>query len=390
MERKVTNRHLFAVAAVVAVSGLLIAGTVSASAQTSAIKATATPSASPINTLWATPTAKPLPATDANYKFSIALIGDMPYDALGVAQTPNVINAINNSGVDFSLFDGDTMSGKGDKCTDDNYLRIRNDFFNQFNKPVVYTIGDNEWTDCDRAVKGAYDPNERLAKVRSMFFKDASGNYISLGQGHLKGTQILHDANYPEMQMFNYKKITIVVPHVPGSANNAPVTSDKYKTYNDTATDGDAAEYTARDAANVAWINKGFQYAADSGSLGVIVLVQANMDWEGYLAGTAYPNNEYTAAYDNVKQALLTNTLKFKKPVLLQNGDEHWYQVDMPMNETAGKLIQRDKGSLVENFTRVQTFGSGFNHWVELTVDPNSPNLWSFTPRLVAANLAKH
>ena len=91
-----------------------------------------------------------------------------------------------------------------------------------------------------------------------------------------------------------------------------------------------------------------------------------------------------------MKQALLTNTLKSKKPVLLQNGDEHWYQVDMPMNETAGKLIQRDKGSLVETFTRVQTFGSGFNHWVKLTVDPSNPQLWTITPKLLPANFAKH
>ena len=40
-------------------------------------------------------------------KYSIALIGDMPYDAKGVAQTPNVIADINsNSNIKFTLFDG--------------------------------------------------------------------------------------------------------------------------------------------------------------------------------------------------------------------------------------------------------------------------------------------
>jgi len=87
---------------------------------------------------------------------------------------------------------------------------------------------------------------------------------------------------------------------------------------------------------------------------------------------------------------LLTNTLKFKKPVLLQNGDEHWYQVDMPMNETAGKLVEKDKGSLVENFTRVQTFGSGFNHWVELIIDPRAENLWTFKVHIISENLDAH
>lgn len=325
-------------------------------------------------------------------KYSIALIGDMPYDAKGVAQTPNVIADINsNSNIKFTLFDGDTMSGKGDKCTDEKYVQIKKDFFDQFKNQIFYSVGDNEWVDCDRAVKGAYDPNERLTKVRNMYFGNASNGYIQLGKNRISvGTNILHDPTYPEMQMFSYRGITYILPHVPGSANNAAVAQPTYKTYNDTAKDGDDAEYKARDAANVAWINKGFAKAKADGSIGVIVVVQANMDWEGYLRDLAAPNNEYTQAFANVKQALLTNTLAFKRPVLLQNGDEHWYQVDMPMNETAGKLVEKDKGSLVENFTRVQTFGSGFNHWVELQIDPKNPNLWTFIPHLVSANLDKH
>jgi hypothetical protein len=378
MTIKPFSKTVSIVLASIAISAVAITGATNASAATKP-KPKPTPTA----------TAAPAPAADPN-KFSLALIGDMPYDANGQAQTPAVIDAINASGVDFSLFDGDTMSGKGDLCTDGNYARIKSDFFDKFNKPVFYSIGDNEWTDCDRPVKGAYDPNERLAKVRSLFFKDANGNYITLGKGALAGVQIQHDPNYPELQLFTYKKITFIVPHIPGSADNAAVTSDKYKTYNDLAKDGDATEYAARDAADVAWIQKGFKEAADKGSNGVIIVEQANLDWEGYVAGTAAPNNEFTAAFDNVKQAILTGTLAFKKPVLVQNGDEHWYQVDMPMNETSGKLVQRDKGSLVETFTRVQTFGSGFNHWVQLDIDPSNPLLWTITPKLIPANFAKH
>ena len=36
-----------------------------------------------------------------------------------------------------------------------------------FEDPLVYTPGDNEWTDCHRANNGAYNPLERLAFVRS-------------------------------------------------------------------------------------------------------------------------------------------------------------------------------------------------------------------------------
>lgn len=325
----------------------------------------------------------------ASYRFSIALIGDMPYDAKGQAQTPAVINDINASSSRIVLFDGDTMSGKGDKCDDAAYTRIKTDFFDKFAKPIFYSVGDNEWVDCDRAVKGGFDPNNRLALVRSTYFQKADGSYINLGTP-LSRIGVEHDATYPEMQMFTYNGITFILPHVPGSANNSAVAQPTFKTYNDKATDGDDVEYKARDAANVAWINRGFAKAQADGSVGVIVVVQANMDWEGYLRDLTAPSNENTAAYAAVKQALLTNTIKFGKPVLLQNGDEHWYQVDMPMNETAGKLVEKDKGSLVENFTRVQTFGSGFNHWVELVVDPHSKNLWNFKVHIVSSNLDVH
>ena len=329
-------------------------------------------------------------AAQVPVKFSIALTGDMPYDAKGASEAPNVIADINaNAAIKFTLFDGDTMSGKGDKCVDAAYPALKTNFFDKFQAPIFYSIGDNEWVDCDRAVKGAFDPLTRLALVRSNFFKSNEA-YIQLGQNKLPNSPVIHDANYPEMQIFTYRGITVIIPHVTGSANNSAVTTPAFKTYNDTPADGNDVEFKARDAANVAWINKGFAIANEKNSAGVIVVVQANMDWEGYARDAASPNNENTAAFANVKQALLTNTLKFKRPVLLQNGDEHWYQVDMPMNETAGKLIEKDKGSLVENFTRVQTFGSATNHWVELIIDPRDPNLWSFKIRLVAANIGKH
>jgi hypothetical protein len=372
----------------VAGAGLLAATQSNAATATPTPTSTAKPTATPTTSSKATTVATPS-------AFSIALIGDMPYDALGVAQVPNVINAINNSNVAFTLFDGDTMSGKGDQCVDSAYPALKTNFFDKFKNQIFYSIGDNEWVDCDRPVKGAFDQNSRLALVRQNFFGSAA-NYVKLGQkaltnaGTTTPVTIDHDPNYPEMQMFTYNGVTVIIPHIPGSANNLPTDGVKCKTYNDLAKDGDAAEYAARDAANVAWINKGFEKAKADRANGVIVVEQADMDWEGFAAGLAMPNTECTNAYDADKQALLTNALSFKKPVLVQNGDQHWYQLDMPMNETAGKLVQKDKGNLVENFTRVQTFGSAFNHWVELGVDPSKPGLWTFTPHIISGNLASH
>ena len=102
-----------------------------------------------------------------NNPYEIGLIGDMPYGPTGRAQFPNVIADINTHKLAFTTFDGDIKNGS-ERCDQPIYdAALAN--FNAFNDPLVYIPGDNEWTDCDRASNGSYDPNERLALVRTMF-----------------------------------------------------------------------------------------------------------------------------------------------------------------------------------------------------------------------------
>jgi hypothetical protein len=36
---------------------------------------------------------------------------------------------------------------------------------------------------------------------------------------------------------------------------------------------------------------------------------------------------------------------------------------------------------------RVETFGTPNPHWLHVTVDPDDPNVFTFRPRIVAANV---
>src|SRR3989442_7021463 len=54
-------------------------------------------------------------------RYMIALIGDLPYNALGRAQYPNLIAAINDAKPAFSVFDGDLKAGGDGACTDQLY-----------------------------------------------------------------------------------------------------------------------------------------------------------------------------------------------------------------------------------------------------------------------------
>lgn len=72
--------------------------------------------------------------------------------------------------------------------------------------------------------------------------------------------------------------------------------------------------------------------------------------------------------------------IAFERPVVLVHGDSHSFRIDKPMIGTRSRRR-------VENFTRVETFGENDNHWLHVTVEPTSPNVFLFDQRIVAANL---
>jgi hypothetical protein len=67
------------------------------------------------------------------------------------------------------------------------------------------------------------------------------------------------------------------------------------------------------------------------------------------------------------------------------HGDSHYFRIDKPLTP------QRVRGASIapalENFTRVETFGTPYHHWVQVTIEPGEANVFAFQPRLVAANL---
>ena len=93
----------------------------------------------------------------------------MPYGDPAQAAFPAFVAGINaDPDVAMVTHLGDIKSGST-TCDDQRFATVRHDF-DGFADPLVYTPGDNEWTDCHRANNGGYHPLERLAAVRSLFF----------------------------------------------------------------------------------------------------------------------------------------------------------------------------------------------------------------------------
>ena len=103
--------------------------------------------------------------------FTFGVIGDIPYRDAEIAKFPSRIQDIHeDSALKFVTHVGDIKNGSS-VCSDAYFATIRSQF-DTFTHPLVYTPGDNEWVDCHRTNNGAYNPLERLDKLREVFFNE--------------------------------------------------------------------------------------------------------------------------------------------------------------------------------------------------------------------------
>ena len=291
-------------------------------------------------------------------KFDVALIGDIPYNAQQEQQTVNLFEELDSEKLAFIAHDGDIKSGSS-ACTDEVYAKEFDRFENSKN-PLVYTPGDNEWTDCHRLPNPTpeeADPLNRLALVRSTFFTTGE----SLGQKTIPLER--QSAEYPENARWDRAGVTFATLHLVGSNNNRPFTLPNGTTV------GNEAEYEARNAANLKWLAKTFDEARANDSAGVMLIMQANIFEEDV--------NE-PSGFAEFKAALEEEVASFDGPVVLVHGDTHTFRIDKPAISS---------GQPLPNFTRVETFGSPNVHWVRASVDTRTPEVFSFQPEIVEENV---
>ena len=306
--------------------------------------------------------------------FSFGLWGDMPYQKAGdQPKIPALIKSINRSDILFSIYVGDIKDGSSD-CTDDGYASALT-MFNQLKRPVVYTPGDNEWTDCHRLNNGGYDTLERLAYLRKTMFPTAA----SLGR---RTMPLLHQGQpgekFVENTFFSHGGIVFATLNIPGSNNNR-ILDDKECSYKSarTAADCDAAnaEYLERDAANISWMQQAFKSAKAQKARGLVLVFQADPGFDlPETEGLDESQAPRYSGYRNFLDGVVMQTEKFTGQVLLVHGDTHFFKVDKPLYSPT---------RLLPNLTRLQTFGSPLIHWVRVTVEPKNPNVFAIQPVIV-------
>jgi len=312
--------------------------------------------------------AEPAPKTGS---LSFALIGDMPYGEGEERRAREVIAAINASpAVGFVIHIGD-LKGGGESC-DDAVLRRRFRLFQELARPFVITPGDNDWTDCHRVSNGRFLPTERLARYRQIFHPDPArstgGRAMDLRpQSATPGFEA-----YVENALWQAAEVTFATVHVVGSQNGLAPWRELDPDDSASRPRADRlAEVAQRETAALAWLDTTFDAARAAGSIGVVVAIHGNPGLE------RVPSVAAPGPYDRFLERLRRHTLAFGRPVLLLHGDTHWFRHDRPWRTAEGRELV--------NFARVESFGSPFVNWVEVTIDPRDPALFRVAPRAVEA-----
>ena len=282
---------------------------------------------------------------EAATPYSFAVIGDVPYGSSQLSLFPGRIGQINaDPQVQLATHLGDI--GGPPNCADAYYATIRGNF-DQFEDPLVYTPGDNEWADCSGASSGAANPLDRLAAIRRVFFPNPG---LTLGR---HPADVTAQADYPENVLFEQAGVTFAAVHIVGSANDL----SNWSGYS-APTAEQTAEVNARTDADITLIKSAFSRAKANSSRAVVLMTQADM-----FHGT--PNK---TAYGDLVRTIGSQALAFGLPVFLFNGDTHSFASDKPLTSSTW-LSYYGITSPVPNLSRITVEGGAtLDEWLKVTV----------------------
>jgi hypothetical protein len=328
--------------------------------------------------------------------YAIGLWGDLPYsDEQALVGVPNLIADMNSQQLAFTVHDGDLKAGSGipgsktvTTCANALYAQALG-YFNSLKAPAIFTPCDNDWTDCDRPANGGFSSLERLDYERKFFFSTP----FSLGQHRLR--QDVQTAplclgitgNVPcvENRRWILGGVVYATLNIQGSCNNLCDTNP------------DPAEFAARNAADIVWMQETFAFAKQRHAAAIMLISQADPGFDASDATRAPVRDPKTLAetdgqpdgFQQFLAALRTEVIAYEKPVAYVHGDSHYFRMDKPLLDTEGRRL--------ENFTRVETFGdntfktdpaSDDNnvHWVKVFVDASTREVFAYQAQIVPAN----
>lgn len=298
--------------------------------------------------------------------FSFAAIGDAPYEPVlagrqvyPVPAYEALIAKINaDSSVAFSVHIGDIKAGNT-LCEENVYVKNL-EYFNTFAKPLIFTPGDNEWTDCHRANNGNLNPIDRLQLIRDTFYPHNK----SLGQ---KAIPLVKDKRpYVENSVWTEKPAMFIALHMPGSNNNR----DRRGTT--TWQDPTDSEYTARNASNMELLDDQLKKASRDPQIKLVVIASQANPFERFLEpGQGYTVSGYGDFITKIRAWVEANP---GKQMLYIHGDTHTARFGPKLTPVYPSPTQlTDAGTPYANFNRLEVYAqtAAFSNWFKVSVNPD-------------------
>ncbi len=330
-------------------------------------------------------------------QFIFVALGDTAYNLpADIPRYELLIDTINASEPAFTIHVGDTWGAL--VCTEESHRRIL-EWFQRYDHPLIYTPGDNEWTDCrkpeiidayikiitgkatpadqkligdayqlDNAIAGTSfaDTIASLKTIRKVFFSEAR----SLGKQTIPLVRQSDVSVFTQMaENVRWEKSGVIFAtiSVPGSGMNF--------TINDPVR---AQEAINRNKADVEWIKATFSEATEKNASAVVIALHASLFVDG--DGGEFSNRRLRGGQEGpyfwIALAIRDLAEKFAKPVLVINGDFHDLIIDRPFLLSQGE----SRPPKHDNITRLQVYGAPELKAVTISVDTQTPWIFSFSP----------
>jgi hypothetical protein len=285
-------------------------------------------------------------------------MGDAPYYTWEEPRYRRLLRQLDLSDLALVLHIGDIFWRP---CSDDMY-RDRLARFKRLRHPLIYTPGDNEWFDCHEAGSGGYAPQDRLARIRQVFFADAShslgGDTISL----ISQAGVAPYGEFVENRRWEYRGMMSATVHLVGSQNGM-------EPFEGRSAADDAASKRRTEAA-AAWVRSTFAAARESNAWAVLIGFHAEIPLE------KPADDPERQVFEPFLGALEEEAAGYAGQVLIAHGDGHRFIVDRP-------LVRRTTGRPLENVTRLEVPGSPDVGWVRVMVTAGSPYPFRFETYIV-------
>jgi hypothetical protein len=301
----------------------------------------------------------PPPAPNPPGSFAFAALGDAPYNPIELRRFRLVLRDMEAHDLRWVLHIGDIFESP---CSDDHY-RTALARFNSLRHPVIYTPGDNEWTDCWDPASARYSPRERLTSLRRIFFAQPRQ---SLGGSPIP---LVTQADRAEFQEFvenvrwAHAGMLFATVHLVGSRNGLAPYPGRTK--------ADDEEVFRRTEAAAAWLRETFVEAMANDASALILGFHGTLGF-----GLGLPM-EQVEGYEPFTSTLEEIVERFGKPVLAIHGDAHEFTVDQP-------LVHRRTKRPFLNFTRLEVPGSPDVGWVRVVVTPGNAQPFAFHRSMIS------